>query len=89
MKSFCTGVFSTNNQSDLCFYYTKKTYSWSDAYHECLTRTVNGLLIQIFSTEQFNLLKNTTIDGASVLWLGANNFASCKFKEMFFTIKKI
>lgn len=52
-----------------------------DAYNLCLSRTADGILIQIFSNEQFNLLKYTKIDDASIFWIGANNFGSCKFTK--------
>ncbi|CAF4372871.1 unnamed protein product, partial [Adineta steineri] len=41
-----------------------------------MAKTDDGLLIQIFSTKQFNSLKNVNIDGSSLIWLGANNFAT-------------
>jgi hypothetical protein len=56
--------------------------SWTDAYNLCLTRTADGILIEIFSIEQFNALKDANIDDTSLFWLGANNFASCKFNRM-------
>ncbi|CAF4656247.1 unnamed protein product, partial [Rotaria socialis] len=72
----CPDLYSTNNDTDLCYYNTKNSYSWSDAYNQCLSGTADGILIQIFSTDQFNLLKKINIDGAGLFWLGANNFAS-------------
>ncbi|CAF0722082.1 unnamed protein product [Rotaria sordida] len=76
VKIECSNSFFTNNTNDLCYYDDKKLFSWSDAYNQCLNRTINGILIQIFSSEQFNLLKNANIDETSLFWLGANNFAS-------------
>ncbi|CAF1939408.1 unnamed protein product [Rotaria magnacalcarata] len=72
----CLDLYSANNGTDLCYYNTNNSYSWSDAYNQCLSSTGDGILIQIFSTDQFNLLKNINIDGARLFWLGANNFAS-------------
>jgi len=39
--------------------------------------------MQIFSIEQFDSLKNASIDETSPFWLGANNFALCKFIQIF------
>ncbi|UJR35411.1 hypothetical protein I4U23_028168 [Adineta vaga] len=72
----CSSPFSTNNETNFCYYYKTNVFSWSDAYNQCLTRTVDGLLIQIFSYEQLNLFKQTNIDKTSLFWIGANNFAS-------------
>jgi len=77
----CSNPFSTGNDTNLCYYYNSNSLSWIDAYNQCLTKTVDGILIQIFSIEQFNSLKNANIDQTSPFWLGANNFASCKFNE--------
>ncbi len=74
----CSNSFDTGNDTNLCYYYKKKSFTWLDAYNQCLTRTTDGILIQIFSIEQFNSLKNANIDETSLIWLGANNFASCK-----------
>jgi hypothetical protein len=79
----CSNSFSTENDTNLCYYYKKTSSSWLDAYNQCLTRTVNGILIQIFSIEQFNSLKTANIDETSLIWLGANNFASCKLHKIF------
>ncbi|CAF2381608.1 unnamed protein product [Rotaria sp. Silwood2] len=76
VKIQCSNSFSTKNTTDLCYYNNQKVFSWSDAYNQCLSRMINGILIQIFSNEQFNLLKNANIDETSLFWLGANNFAS-------------
>ncbi|CAF3773598.1 unnamed protein product [Adineta steineri] len=72
----CSTYFPDSNDTDFCFYYKKNSFSWSDAYNQCMTKTDDGLLIQIFSTKQFNSLKNANIDGSSLIWLGANNFAT-------------
>ncbi|CAF1609233.1 unnamed protein product [Adineta ricciae] len=72
----CSGSFSANNNTNLCYYYKSNMLSWSDAYNQCLTKTVDGLLIQIFSEEQFLLLQQTNINDKSIFWIGANNFAS-------------
>jgi hypothetical protein len=74
----CSNSFDTENDTNICYYYTKKSFSWLDAYNQCLTQTIDGILMQIFSLEQFNSLKNANIDQTSLIWLGANNFASCK-----------
>ncbi|CAF0876042.1 unnamed protein product [Rotaria sp. Silwood1] len=76
VKIQCSTSFSTENTNDLCYYNNRKAFSWSDAYNQCLSKMINGILIQIFSNEHFNLLKNANIDESSVFWLGANNFAS-------------
>lgn len=75
----CTSLSSTENDTNLCYYFKNNSLSWTDAYNQCLTRTIDGILIEIFSIEQFNLLKDASIDGTSLFWIGANNFASCKF----------
>ncbi|CAF0771468.1 unnamed protein product [Adineta steineri] len=72
----CSTYFPDSNDTDFCFYYKKNSFSWSDAYNQCMAKTDDGLLIQIFSTKQFNSLKNANIDGSSLIWLGANNFAT-------------
>ena len=74
----CSTSFDTGNDSNLCYYYKKRSLSWSDSYNQCLTRTFDGILIQIFSTEQFNFIKTANIDQTSSYWIGANNFGSCK-----------
>jgi hypothetical protein len=76
--SQCSDPFSDGDSGDLCYYYKKSFLSWTDAYNQCLTNTIGGLLIQISSVAQFNALKNANIDGKGSFWLGANNFASCK-----------
>lgn len=78
----CSTSFMTGNDTNLCYYYRKRTLSWIDAYNHCLTRTRDGILIQIFSHEQNELVKTANIDQASVFWLGANNFASCKLVKL-------
>ena len=49
-----------------------------DAYNQCLAKTVDGVLIQVFSSKQFEVLKTADISSKGYFWLGANNFASCK-----------
>ena len=51
--------------------------------NQCLTETPSGLLIQISSYQQFNVLKTVNIDGEFAYWLGANNFVSCKLYKTF------
>lgn len=74
----CSSSFDTGNDTNFCYYYKKNSLSWLDAYHQCLTRTVDGILIQIFSSEQFQALKKVNVGETSLFWLGANNFATCK-----------
>lgn len=74
----CSTSFMTGNDTNLCYYYRKRSLSWIEAYNHCLSRTADGILLQIFSIEQFQLVKNVNIDQTSLFWLGANNFASCK-----------
>ena len=75
----CPTSFSTDNRTDLCYYYRKNPLPWLDAYSQCLSRTVDGgLLLQTVSVEQFDALQSVKIDQSSLFWLGANNFASCK-----------
>lgn len=72
----CSTSFMTGNNTNLCYYYRKRSLPWVEAYNHCLSRTTDGILLQIFSNEQFQLVKNVNIDQTSLFWLGANNFAS-------------
>jgi len=78
VKSDCSSPFSNGDVTNFCYYSESTSLSWLDSYNQCLSKSINGILIEIFSIEQFNALKSINIDGESSFWLGANNFASCK-----------
>jgi hypothetical protein len=77
VKGQCASPFSNGDVTSYCYYYDETFLSWSDSYNRCLNEAVNGILIEIYSIEQFNALKNLNIDTKGSFWLGANNFASC------------
>ncbi len=75
MENGCSTPFSNGDVMNFCYSYESTPLSWSDGYNQCLNEPINGILIEIFSIEQFNALKN--INGQDSFWLGANNFPSC------------
>ncbi|UJR10482.1 hypothetical protein I4U23_014686 [Adineta vaga] len=76
VTSQCPQAFPNGGVSSICYYYKRNTLSWSDAYNQCLSKTIDGILIQIFSSKQFDALKAADISSKGYFWLGANNFAS-------------
>ncbi len=78
VESQCPSPFTHDDATNFCYYYEQISLSWSEGYNQCLTESINGILIQISSREQFNALKKLHIDSTGPFWLGANNFASCK-----------
>ena len=84
VTSECPQAFPSGDVSSLCYVYKRNTLSWTDAYNQCLAKTVDGVLIQVFSTKQFDALKTADISSKGYFWLGANNFASCKWNDEFY-----
>ncbi|CAF0827712.1 unnamed protein product [Rotaria sp. Silwood1] len=76
ITSQCPSPFTNDNVTNFCYYYKRTSLPWSDAYNQCLSKTIDGILIQIFSMKQFNDLKNANIGEKGSFWIGANNFAS-------------
>lgn len=76
VKSQCSKPFSYGDITTFCYSSDQTSLSWSDSYNQCLNN--NGILIEIFSIQQFNALETINIQGKKLFWLGANNFASCK-----------
>ncbi|CAF3642164.1 unnamed protein product [Adineta steineri] len=76
VTSQCPSSFPNGDPSNLCYYYKQSSFSWSDAYNQCLTKTTDGILIEIFTNKQLDALKDADIIGKGLFWLGANNFAS-------------
>ncbi|CAF1440342.1 unnamed protein product [Adineta ricciae] len=76
VTSECPQAFPSGDVSSLCYAYKRNVLSWTDAYNQCLAKTVDGALIQVFSTKQFYALKAADVSSKGYFWLGANNFAS-------------
>ncbi|CAF1433539.1 unnamed protein product [Adineta ricciae] len=76
VTSECPQAFPSGDVSSLCYIYKRNALSWTDAYNQCLAKTVDGVLIQVFSAKQFDALKTGDISSKGYFWLGANNFAS-------------
>ena len=78
VRGDCSNSLSTENQTSLCLMNGGKPLAWSDAYSQCLTKATPEVLIEITSMKQWKALKTAAHDQKSLIWLGANNFASCK-----------
>ncbi|CAF1245614.1 unnamed protein product [Rotaria magnacalcarata] len=76
ITSQCPAPFINDNITDFCYYYTRNYSSWSDGYNQCLNENTDGLLIQIFTMQDFSNLEKINIGGNDPFWIGANNFAS-------------
>jgi hypothetical protein len=68
--------FSSGDAANFCYDYDGTSSSWLDGYNRCLDESMNGILMEIFTVEEFNALKNLNMDINGSFWLGAYNFAS-------------
>ncbi len=72
----CMSPFSSGDAANFCYDYDGTSSSWLDGYNRCLDESMNGILMEIFTVEEFNALKNLNMDINGSFWLGAYNFAS-------------
>ena len=58
--------------NDLCFHYDRTEHTWLNGYDRCSHWT----LLQLSSEDQRKVLDEIGIGQMSLIWLGANNFAT-------------
>lgn len=80
MTSDCSRPFLNGDERDFCYYMERTWISWSEGLNQCLSETIDGILIEVKTKEQFQSLQTIDIYGKRTFWLGANNFGSCMLR---------